>query len=517
MRERRWVGVCALGGVVAAILTVFGGCGRSSLLGYTAEDASADVGPFDASADVDDAGDAGDARAEGGTCDPAMCPSGCCDALGACRTGSELQACGAKGATCADCASSGFDFCDPTKRACARQATGCNLQTCPDGCCGIGPQGPTCFDGTTSSACGVGGKTCDACDAAGRGQVCDPQARKCVAAPSCGPGTCDGCCKSGVCVGGQDIAACGAGGQACVDCSASATSCVPSRSIGGTCEGPPPKCTPTSCASGCCNGDTCLPGTDDGSCGTGGVQCANCSAQSEACTKGACAPPPPTCNATNCPGCCDAVATCHAGFLNDRCGSDGRACADCTAGGSTCDLTARPRVCGSEQTTCPAPYPSCPDGVTTAPVAQQKLCPVSDLQDARAACASGAHSPSCQAFFQFEQQTNAACATCLAPFDFTFNETRALFLCVAPFVNATCDHETGCAVDCSAKSCDQCDPTTKAQCQNSVRQNQCRDYYQQSVCTVAAFAGAGAFCNPANYGANFGAWLEGVGGHYCGD
>jgi hypothetical protein len=41
-------------------------------------------------------------------------------------------------------------------------------------------------------------------------------------------------------------------------------------------------------------------------------------------------------------------------------------------------------------------------------------------------------------------------------------------------------------------------------------------YYAQAQCIGPALFGAGSFCNPQNYGGNYGAWLQGVGGHYCG-
>jgi hypothetical protein len=173
-------------------------------------------------------------------------------------------------------------------------------------------------------------------------------------------------------------------------------------------------------------------------------------------------------------------------------------------------------VCKNQQTTCPAPYPSCPGGVTTSILPIQHVCSALDLQDARAACAGGPNTPGCNQYFQFEQQFNPACGACLQPFDVPFNDATGIFACVAPFVDAQCDHETGCAIDCQTVSCEQCPPGGFAQCRNDVRQNQCGTYFQQSQCIGQALFGAGAFCNPGNYQGNFGGWLQGVGGHFCG-
>jgi hypothetical protein len=172
-------------------------------------------------------------------------------------------------------------------------------------------------------------------------------------------------------------------------------------------------------------------------------------------------------------------------------------------------------VCRNQQTTCPAAYPSCPSNATTQPPAIQKVCTPQDLVEAAAACAGGAASAGCQAFFSTETQINAACAACLSPFDVPFNQETGLFLCVAPFVGASCNTDTGCYVDCITKSCAQCPAGQVNQCRNQARNGDCQQYFSGTTCTGGAFFGAGAFCNPANY-QGFGNWLRGVGGHYCG-
>lgn len=499
----------------AAFLAMIGvACGRSNLDGYDLlADAAVDAHPDGGDGGNPDAADTGPRE-----CNAATCPNGCCDAKGKCETGTLVQSCGGKGLACVDCVNEGFDFCDPSRRSCAREVKVCDAMSCADGCCAsTGPGRNICLQGDSPKACGKGGDMCATCsDFAGPG-VCDPSTRVCKTA-ACGPGNCPGCCSGNECRVGQDQTACGANGDACQDCTTSMDMCSSQGMVGGQCQTQPALCNPASCPSGCCFQDTCQPGTDLNSCGTGAKQCENCGAKASTCAGQACVPIPPTCTAANCAqGCCDAQQVCHGGFLSARCGSGAQACVDCTASGSTCDLAVSPRVCANMQSTCPAAYPGCP-GASVATVAPsiQHVCPAADLADARAACATGAHSAACDAFYSFERSTNPTCAACLTPFDYNFQEAKGIFSCVAPFVTSTCNTSTGCAIDCQDKSCAQCDAGATQGCDNSVRQGQCSTDFLASRCIATSFgAGSGAFCNPFNYGGNFGRWLQGVGGHYC--
>jgi hypothetical protein len=429
------------------------------------------------------------------SCGPQNCP-GCC--LGnVCVKGIDQSACGLAGQQCQNCANLGLT-CDPATTGggfCAKPTCGPN--NCR-GCC----QGNMCLTGSDTFACGVGGFQCQACPP---GASC--QLGKCVGTGLCGSQNCIGCCVGDVCATGHQDTACGSQGQACQNCTAQGATCS-----GGSCE---QTCGPQNCK-GCCNGAICVDGSDPKACGAGGQACEDCASLGDLCQNGRCAPPPPPCNPTTCPGCCDPQLGCVAGFLNSRCGSGGVACVDCSALGSTCDTAVIPRVCKNQQTTCPAPYPSCPAGVSTPSLPIQHVCSSTDLQDARAACSGGPSTPGCVQYFQFEQQFNPACASCLQPFDVPFNDATGIFDCVAPFVGAQCDHATGCAIDCQTVSCEQCPQGGFNQCRNDVRQNQCGVYFQRSQCIGQALLGPGAFCNPGNYQGNFGGWLEGVGGHYCG-
>lgn len=108
------------------------------------------------------------------------------------------------------------------------------------GCCDRG----VCIDPPTPARCGVGGAMCRACDEVA-----------------------DGCDATGVCVCGS--------GPACF---------AGQRCAAGTCV-----CDATSCPSGCCDGNVCLPSTDV-TCGVAGDACRDClsSSSSDRCTGGEC-------------------------------------------------------------------------------------------------------------------------------------------------------------------------------------------------------------------------------------
>jgi len=478
--------VRALTAIAFATLGVVAGCGRSDIVPYTWDSG------------VPDGGDAG-------TCNATTCPTGCCDATGTCRQGTELNACGFGGASCSDCEQQGYDFCDSQAHACGNLQPTCDVTSCPAGCCTLYNGQVACVSGASSLACGSGGETCTDCTQ--NGQECDPSSHACVSAP-CGPNNCKGCCDGATCVSTQTDTECGTGGLSCSNCTQQNLFCNASD---GKCEAQPPKCDPTTCT-GCCAGDVCVTSPSDTQCGTNGAACTDCTTSGETCNAGTCVS---TCTAQSCPGCCQA-GTCFAGFVDSRCGSGGAACVDCTQQQTTCDTLATPRVCDSQQTTCPATYGSCGSSVST-PVlsATPNQCSASDLQDAQAACTLGLGSAACQSFIQTEQQINAACAKCLVPFEYALTDGTGIFNCVSPYVGSTCNHSTGCATDCLTQSCDQCTASLKQQCETQVEQGQCASYLQGVTCIGTALFGQGKFCNPQQYGGNFGSWLAGVGAHYC--
>ena len=336
-------------------------------------------------------------------------------------------------------------------------------------------------------------------------------------AGGCGPGNCSGCCLGGVCIGGTQSLTCGMGGVTCQNCQAQGLVCSD-----GLCVATP--CGPANCT-GCCNGQACIDGSESATCGSGGQACQNCSAIGDGCVDQQCVPVPPdagtdsgtdasACGPSNCTGCCDGSGVCEAGFLDSACGQNGGACANCSAEGQTCDTSVTPRACTAAQ--CPAPYPGCASGINAMPPTTTTACSASDLANAQAACTGGAETAACQMFFTFEQAMNPSCGSCLAQFDADFTAVVGLLECVLPYVSPSCDHAAGCYQNCVSVSCAQCNSTNVETCDTTVRNGQCGSYFNQlPTCVLPAFLGGGAFCNPNNYGANFGAWLASVGAHYC--
>lgn len=440
-------------------------------------------------------------------CGPGNC-SGCCFG-DQCVSGQSDTSCGQGGQQCANCISQNgvCAVVGPVGGVCRPVPPGCNSATCAGGCC---DQFGNCNRGITDTQCGVNGQFCQNCTQLNEScqfQQCQPVVTQCNG-QTC-PG---GCCQGNVCMSGGDNAACGTGGLVCVNCTQNGLVC---NGI-GRCIPTPPLCNPATCPNGCCIGNVCAVGTQNNACGKGGAQCQSCTALNETCTGQTCVPVVTNCTPQNCAGCCDGTGTCQPGFLNNQCGQNGTACVNCQSQGSTCDTAVMPRVCKNMQTTCPATYPSCPSSVTTPIPPIAHVCAASDLTNARSACSAGAHTTGCQQFIAFEQAQKPQCAACLTQFDYDFQELTGLLRCAAPFVSPSCDHATGCISDCVTKSCALCDSASIAQCQTDVRTGQCQQYFNQAQCIIGAFMGAGSFCSPQNYGGNYGAWLQGVGGHYCG-
>ncbi|MBN8613960.1 MAG: hypothetical protein J0L92_25410, partial [Deltaproteobacteria bacterium] len=169
---------------------------------------------------------------------------------------------------------------------------------------------------------------CGSGPACGEGQRCVDEACVCDAV-SCASGCCDG----DTCRAGMEPSACGAAGLACTRCPAG-ESCE-----GGHCSG----CDAESCPEGCCSGSTCLPRSVM-ACGTEGATCSPCSEPSSdgcgddgacacgtgpACSVGQrCVGGLCICDETSCPaGCCDG-ASCR---LRSRatCGAAGASCVAC--------------------------------------------------------------------------------------------------------------------------------------------------------------------------------------------
>jgi len=110
-------------------------------------------------------------------------------------------------------------------------------------------------------------------------------------------------------------------------------------------------------------------------------------------------------------------------------------------------------------------------------------------------------------------QSNPACYDCMLQ----FLADDGYVKCVAPYLTQQCNHDLTCAVDCSNKSCSQCDPAQESQCRSNVfnQNNACRPYSNGYYCLQAAFSGPASFCNFDQYN-DVGRWLQAVGQNYCG-
>jgi hypothetical protein len=153
--------------------------------------------------------------------------------------------------------------------------------------------------------------------------------------------------------------------------------------------------------------------------------------------------------------------------------------------------------------------------VTPTPVVQPKVCTAQDLAQAQSACNGGPTTQGCQNFLKTLLSNGAAkCEACLAPFVVPFAQGSGIFECLAPFVPASCNQDSACYVDCETTVCAKCAAAQLTQCQATARTGTCSSYTQGLTCLATGLSGAGAFCNPGSY-SGFGAWLNGVGSHYC--
>lgn len=326
------------------------GCGRSSL-----EDAITD-----ASTPVTDA--RVDARTDAGTCGPSTCPTGCCDARGVCRVGSDVQACGSLGGKCNDCIASGLDVCDSSRKVCGKRVPECNATSCATGCCVTSGTTGVCLSGTDASACGTSGAACTNC--ATSGQACDARLRTCSTSKKCDATNCNGCCVGDLCLPGTDGSACGNKGAACSSCTAQGTTCGPVAGGGGQCQGIG-RCGPQNCG-GCCDATgVCTEGIDSTSCGRGGESCNDCTGSSRVCAprdqpNGRTCIDPPPCGPANCAGCCIGNV-CTMGAQDTACGRNGVQCTNCAGANQTCGAAG---TCTGAVTCGPANCRGCCDGNT---------------------------------------------------------------------------------------------------------------------------------------------------------
>jgi hypothetical protein len=117
-----------------------------------------------------------------------------------------------------------------------------------------------------------------------------------------------------------------AGGDAIAPKDGSASDVVTNNDASGGCT--------KTCATGCCSGDSCLAGTDDTACGFAAVACEDCTQSGEVCNGQVCSQP--VCDKNSCPkGCCK-QGQCLAGQSDQACGTNGVTCIDCSAQSLIC-------------------------------------------------------------------------------------------------------------------------------------------------------------------------------------
>ncbi len=354
-----------------------------------------------------------------GQCEFGNMPANCGRAGGVCANcATELQT-GKAGDVCVSVLGGGVCGCN-NNTDCPPNSAGCNLATrtcvfacsakmpCLSGCCSIPPGQNTgsCIAGTADTSCGNKGLCLDCTKQANAGHVCLPGTQSC----GCnGPGDCPsgmacdlnthacttacsamqacngGCCAIapgqavGVCGAGNAPTACG-GMPLCVDCSTSkaghacigaACGCANSSDCPADtacnmnthlCETACGDANHTVCNGGCCAGNVCATGTQNGACGTGGGICAACTAGTPTCVAGACTD---ACgavgNGTCSYGTCCQGGRCVAGNQQTACGDSGT-CSSCmnSPNGNRCETgnANGPWFCGCDgSANCPAANP----------------------------------------------------------------------------------------------------------------------------------------------------------------
>lgn len=445
------------------------------------------------------------------TCDSSNC-GGCCDFNGNCQIGLDPFACGRLGQLCSQC---GFgEQCVQDGSPLARTCQPIVQPTCGPGNCGGCCIGNTCVD-NDPRFCGFSGKQCAVC---GTNQFCNP-AGSCEDFNKCSPDNCDGCCVGDICAKGTQDTACGVNGAQCNNCRNQFPAAVCQS---GSCQAVP-HCDQLTCPFGCCQGNTCVAGTQDTACGrnigdagpVGGGQCQNCTLFGQTCQGQQCVA---KCNKNTCPnGCCQGNVCNTSGRANAACGQFGAQCDNCTARGAFCDGLIEPRVCSDNQKQCPAPYGNCPAGLRTevTPVAQN-VCSDIDLDQIAASCTGQNDDFTCDLAIS---QTGFACQQCVTRFNHPFAQRTGLFACAAsiPGIGDACRRQMGCTTDCDETSCEQCGSSTESSCYTLVNgaSGQCNRFASQTDCANTELS-AGHVCSQFSY-PNFSSWLREVTDRFCGD
>lgn len=99
-----------------------------------------------------------------------------------------------------------------------------------------------------------------------------------------GCATCNGCCDNGECKLGTSASACGFGGLSCQKCKTG------EQCLSGTCTTSSSGCSSTSCSTGCCDSNgKCVSPPTSSACGLSGSSCTECKTAEE-CKSGVCTP-----------------------------------------------------------------------------------------------------------------------------------------------------------------------------------------------------------------------------------
>jgi hypothetical protein len=166
----------------------------------------------------------------------------------------------------------------------------------------------------------------------------------------------------------------------------------------------------------------------------------------------------------------------------------------------------------------------------------EHVCTPGELANLAAACGDGTSNtsdglPSLTCLVDaVPYQVSAPCQACLENFAFgTTSQTTdgrqsplnlpsqaGVRACAAPFVDAACNHNSACIVDCLTEACTVPGPCLIATgCESQAQAGTCATYFADDACITQALAGPAAFCDRATYQGNFGTWLLAVGTHYC--
>lgn len=214
--------------------------------------------------------------------------------------------------------------------------------TCENGSCSANTvqcfddedcEGGYCDDGTCESyqRRDTGGESADATDGGGVPDVEADGGMEADSGTETDTGTdaesCSGCLfddnnQSGTqCVPGTDDGACGSGGEQCKECGGGEECNDQGQCV-------EVQCSPLNC-DGCCQNGDCKDGTEKSACGSEGEQCASCQGQSKCLAEslgGSCQ----TCN-----GCWEGNV-CESGTSDSACGNGGESCTSCGSQ-ETCD------------------------------------------------------------------------------------------------------------------------------------------------------------------------------------